>query len=114
MKKLAIERAVEFQTTGAKTLRGVLHQPAEGVPGPAPAVVFFHGFTGNRMESHWMFVRCSRALAEAGVASLRFDFYGSGESDGEFRQMTLTGEIADGRAAVAFLRKQNGIDPQRV
>ena len=45
-----------------------------------------------------MFVKCSRALAQVGVASLRFDFYGSGESDGEFRQMTLRGEIADGRA----------------
>jgi len=61
-----------------------------------------------------MFVKCSRALAQAGVASLRFDFYGSGESDGEFRQMTLRGEIADGRAAVAFLRKQKGIDPKRL
>jgi dipeptidyl aminopeptidase/acylaminoacyl peptidase len=66
------------------------------------------------MESHWIFVKCSRALAQAGVASLRFDFYGSGESDGEFRQMTLRGEIADGRAAVAFLRKQEGIDPERL
>jgi dipeptidyl aminopeptidase/acylaminoacyl peptidase len=69
---------------------------------------------GNRMESHWMFVKCSRALARAGFASLRFDFYGSGESEGEFRQMSLRGEIADGRAAVAFLRAQAGIDPERV
>ena len=61
-----------------------------------------------------MFVKCSRALAQVGVASLRFDFYGSGESDGEFRQMTLRGEIADGRAAVAFVRRQKGIDPKRV
>ena len=114
MKKPAIEQSVEFLTSAGKTLRGVLHLPAAAPRDPAPAVVLFHGFTGNRMESHWMFVKCSRALAQAGVASLRFDFYGSGESDGEFRQMTLRGEIADGRAAVAFLRKQKGIDPKRV
>jgi dipeptidyl aminopeptidase/acylaminoacyl peptidase len=66
------------------------------------------------MESHWMFVKCSRALAQAGIASLRFDFFGSGESDGEFRQMTLRGEIAEGRAAVAFMRQQKGVDPERV
>jgi dipeptidyl aminopeptidase/acylaminoacyl peptidase len=48
-----------------------------------------------------------------GVASLRFDFYGSGESDGEFRHMTRRGEIADGCTAVAFLRTQKGIDPKR-
>ena len=114
MKKPAIEQSVEFQTSSGKTLRGVLHVPAAAHPHPAPAVVLFHGFTGNRMESHWMFVKCSRALAQVGVASLRFDFYGSGESDGEFRQMTLRGEIADGRAAVAFVRRQKGIDPKRV
>jgi len=61
-----------------------------------------------------MFVKCSRALAQAGFASLRFDFCGSGESDGEFRDVTLRGEIADGRATVAFLRRQAGIDPERV
>jgi len=114
MRKPALERPVEFLTGGGKTLRGVLHLPAAAASAPAPAVVLFHGFTGNRMESHWMFVKCSRALAQAGIASLRFDFYGSGESDGEFRQMTLSGELAAGRAAVAFLRKQAGIDPQRV
>jgi uncharacterized protein len=114
MKKPAIEQSVEFQTRKGKTLRGVLHLPVHSPAQTSPAVVLFHGFTGNRMESHWMFVKCSRALAQAGIASLRFDFYGSGESDGEFRQMTLGGEIADGRAAVAFMRKQRGIDSGRV
>jgi dipeptidyl aminopeptidase/acylaminoacyl peptidase len=92
----------------------MLHLPAAAVKQPAGGVVLFHGFTGNRMEAHWIFVKCSRALAQAGIASLRFDFYGSGESDGEFREMSLRGEIADGRAAVAFLRGQPGIDPERV
>jgi dipeptidyl aminopeptidase/acylaminoacyl peptidase len=108
------ERLVEFLNPAGKTLRGMLHLPATAMKRPAPSVVFFHGFTGNRMESHWMFVKCSRSLAQAGFASLRFDFYGSGESDGEFRQMSLRGEIADGRAAVAFLRRQAGINPERV
>jgi hypothetical protein len=114
MNNPVIERFVEFPTRPGKTLRGMLHLPAAALMLRAPGVVLFHGFTGQRMESHWMFVKCSRALAQAGVASLRFDFYGSGESDGEFREMTLRGEIADGRAAVAFLRAQTEIDPARV
>jgi uncharacterized protein len=78
-----------------------------------PGVVFFHGFTGDRMESHWIFVKCARALAKAGIASLRFDFYGSGESEGEYREASLRGEIADARAAVNFFRCQ-GIDADRL
>jgi len=107
-------RSLEFPNPAGKTLRGMLHLPSAVLEQPAPGVVFFHGFTGDRMESHWMFVKCSRALAQAGVASLRFDFYGSGESDGEFREMTLSREIADGRGAVTILRGQTGIDPERV
>lgn len=60
-----------------------------------------------------MFVKCARALAKAGIASLRFDFYGSGESEGEFREVTLDGEIADARAAIEFFRRWVTIDPAR-
>jgi hypothetical protein len=111
----ASESYAEFPNRQAKVLRGMLHRPAGVFNRPRlPGVVMFHGFTADRMESHWMFVKCSRALAEAGIASLRFDFSGSGESDGNFREVTLRGEIADGHAAVEFFRAQNGIDPEHV
>ena len=96
-------------------MRGMIHRPkAPSARRRAPGVVFFHGFTGDRMESHWIFVKCARALAGAGIASLRFDFYGSGESEGEFREVTLQGELSDARAAVEFFRRQKGIDPKRI
>jgi fermentation-respiration switch protein FrsA (DUF1100 family) len=113
MKNPGTESFVEFPNRAGRALRGMMHRPAGGRR-HTPAIAMFHGFTGNRMESHWIFVKCSRALAKAGIGSLRFDFYGSGESDGDFREVTLRGEISDGRAAVAFLRRQKGIDPARV
>ncbi len=114
-----METFVEFHNSRRKWLRGMMHFPEHARSrGKAsrrlPGVVLFHGFTGDRMESHWMFVKCSRALAAAGIASLRFDFYGSGESEGDFREVTLSGEIADARVAVGFFRRQTGIDPRRV
>jgi hypothetical protein len=66
------------------------------------------------MESHWLFIKCARALADAGIASLRFDFYGSGESEGEFREVTLRGEMADAADAADFFRKQKGVDGSRL
>jgi pimeloyl-ACP methyl ester carboxylesterase len=111
-----MELLVQFRNRSGKWLRGMIHRPAgRGAGGRrAPGVIFFHGFTGDRMESHWLFVKCSRALARAGIASLRFDFYGSGESEGEFGEVTLDGEISDARAAVEFFGRQKGIDARRL
>jgi uncharacterized protein len=111
-----IEEHVQFRNAAKKWLRGMIARPRRNARarGGTPGVVFFHGFTADRMESHWLFVKCSRALARAGIASLRFDFYGSGESDGEFREATLQGEVSDALAAVKFFRRQKGIDRGRV
>src|SRR5437867_11466797 len=110
-----METFVQFPNRSKKWLRGVIHRPERArARRGGPGVVLFHGFTGDRMESHWLFVKCARALARAGVASLRFDFFGSGESDGTFRQATLQGEIEDARAAVNFFRRQKGIHQERI
>jgi uncharacterized protein len=110
-----METLVQFRNPSRKFLRGMIHRPAgRGPRRGVPGAVLLHGFTGDRMESHWIFVKCSRALARAGIASLRFDFYGSGESEGEFSEMTLETEAADALAAVDFLRRQRGINPRRL
>lgn len=106
------ETLVEFPNARGRFLRGMLHQPAG--TRRAPGVIFFHGFTGDRMESHWIFIKCARALASKGIASLRFDFYGSGESEGNFHEATLQSEIADARSAVRFMQRQKGIDAARL
>jgi pimeloyl-ACP methyl ester carboxylesterase len=105
-----VERPIWFENEG-QTIRGMLHAPR---PGPAPCVVFCHGFTGNRIEAHCIFVKCARALCEAGMAALRFDFRGSGESDGRFEDMTVPGEIRDALAALEFARAQPEVDALRV
>jgi uncharacterized protein len=98
------EERVTIPSQG-KMMIGTLALP-EG--GPAPVVLLFHGFTGTRDElpipgtKDGVFSRTARALAEAGYASLRVDFIGSGESDGEFADTTYEGQVADGLAALAF------------
>ena len=92
VKHIALRRA-------GLTLRGVLEKQGDG---PAPLVIMLHGF-GGRMDAFpggWM-QEWNDALIAAGFATLRFDFSGHGDSDGEFRDMTLFSEIED---AAAFLR----------
>jgi alpha-beta hydrolase superfamily lysophospholipase len=47
-------------------------------------VVFCHGFQGTTSGPRRLFVRLARELANHGIGSLRFDQYGSGNSDGDF------------------------------
>lgn len=73
-----------------------------------------HGFTGNKLEAHFIFVKTARALAVAGIAAFRFDFRGSGESGGEFGEMTVPGEILDARKALSFVARYPAVDPRRL
>lgn len=47
--------------------------------------------------------RISRLLAQLGIAVLRFDFTGLGNSEGDFAQTSFTTDVADVQAAVTFL-----------
>jgi len=57
-----------------------------------------------------MFVNAARRFAEAGIASLRFDFRGRGDSAGESAATDLDGMIADLLAAAKFVRSETGIE----
>ncbi len=99
------EEVITFDSQGGKVV-GTLSLPDGD---PAPIVLLFHGFTGTRDElpvattSEGVFSRTARLLADAGYASLRIDFRGSGESDGDFADTTFEGQVADGLKAVEVM-----------
>lgn len=93
-------------------LRGMVHKP-NVVDGKVPLVVMFHGFTGNRIEG-CIFTSISKELEKSGIASARFDFVGSGESDGNFEDMCLKSEIEDGKAILDFVKELDFVDSNRI
>ena len=97
-----MERYVECVSRGL-TLRGMLHVP-DGREGKLPFVILFHGFCDDRNEINFVHTELSRRLCERGIASVRFDFAGSGESDGRFEDMTVSGEVADGMAILDYVK----------
>jgi dipeptidyl aminopeptidase/acylaminoacyl peptidase len=109
--KPMIEKQVLF-TVRRQKLYGMLHLPKGRQP--FPAISMFHGFTGQRIESHQLFVKTARKLALAGLAVLRFDFRGSGESEGNFFNMTISGEIEDALASLDFLSQQPEVNKNRL
>lgn len=69
-------------------------------------VLFCHGFRGERTGPNRTFVTAARRLARQGVASLRFDQAGSGDSEGDFLESRFTDWIATIRAITEELEAE--------
>ncbi len=108
-----MERYVELKT-GKGTLRGMLHLPDNAEGDKYPGVILYHGFSGDRMEPGFMFVRFSRLLADHGIASVRFDFLGSGESDGSFTDMTFSNEVKQASLIMDYFKNLDVIDEHNI
>lgn len=91
---------VRFPGGNGYELAGILDLPADPGSG-APVVVFSHCFTCNKDLK--AIVRLGRDLAARGVSVLRYDMTGLGNSDGDFSKTDFTTNLADLRAAVAYM-----------
>jgi len=108
----AMTREVTFQIDGL-TLEGVLHGAggAQGRPVPGAVVCHPHPLYGGDMDSAVVVAVCD-ALSTHGIAALRFNFRGTGGSQGSHGGGR--DERMDARAALDFLTSQPGIDPRRL
>jgi uncharacterized protein len=92
---------------------GMLHLPTTLSAAPFPCVVLLHGFTGTHLEPHRIFALMARLLAQNNIAAFRFDFRGSGDSEGSFDQMTATREREDVVAALRMLETRPDLHRER-
>ncbi len=88
----------EFRGSEGQVLAGRLHLPAVE---PSACAVFAHCFTCSKDSRAARYI--SSALAEKGIATLRFDFTGLGESEGEFETTTFSHNVGDVVAAARAL-----------
>lgn len=63
--------------------------------------------------AHGLFERLAGALADHGVASLRYDPRGCGESDGAWERTALFTRIDDARDAIGAMRSRRELDLRR-
>lgn len=110
------ERRVEIDNQGWKLI-GEFRRAEKAATGPA--VLLLHQAGGSRGE----FKELAESLAAKGIASLRLDLRGHGESinkakfgppfDEKMRSI-LIGTDSDIGAGISFLRAQDGTDPKRI
>lgn len=82
-------------------IQGFLHKPDKS----NKILIMHHGFTGNHIDAHFMFTRFARLMAKNGIAVLRYDFVGSGNSTGEFSEMTFTDELEQAQQVFDEVKK---------
>lgn len=105
-----VEKVFTYENEG-REINGVIALPKEG--GKHPLVVMNHGFAGSKEEGIG-FVSISRALAEKGIAAVRFDFSGCGESVVPFSEFSLTHNISDSNAVLHYVLETENIDKDRL
>ena len=87
--------------------------PANNNGKAMPLVVIAHGHGGSREEGG-SFPRVAADLAAIGIASIRMDFPGCGDSTESFTENNLSNMLLDLQAARVFAEAQIDIDETRV
>jgi len=94
---------LEFANADGQRLAGLLETPPEGTT-IARYALFAHCFTCGKDIAAAS--RISRALAAGGIAVLRFDFTGLGNSDGDFANTSFSSNVQDLVSAAAALTRE--------
>ena len=100
---------------GAVTLAGTLAVPPTGRTAPAVVLVSGTGPVDRNVTfaGHTLFRVTAHQLARAGIASLRFDKRGVGESEGDFSAAGPDDFVADVIGAVEYLVDGEGFAGER-
>ena len=114
------ERRVQFPGAGGVTIGATLAAPSSAVAGPVPGVLVVAGFGPADREgvassggvADPLYRDLSQALAGAGMASLRYDKRGTGQSVlPPDQRLSFDDLVADARAGLTFLGERREVDP---
>jgi putative redox protein len=92
-------KRIRFENAHGQQLAALLNLPLDDAP--VAYALFAHCFTCSKDFKAVNTI--SRALAAAGIAVLRFDFTGLGESEGEFADTNFSSNVEDLVAAADFM-----------
>jgi len=94
-----MQERIEFSNKKGDKLVGILSDP-----GSKTVVVMCHGFTTGKDSSTNK--RLENEFNDKGLATFRFDFFAHGESEGDFKDITISEATEDVLCAIALVRER--------
>lgn len=102
-----MEEHLFFKNSSGKELFGAIHYP--GNPGNK-GVLICHPLFEEKLHVHRVLVDLARFLSSSGFKVMRFDYFGDGDSAGEFEEATVETRLADIGSALEFFRKEAALE----
>lgn len=95
--------------SGPNTLSGTITKPKDA-EGKLPVAVLLHGLS---TDSNWC-IDIAWFLAGEGIASVRFDFAGTGASTGAQENMTVGSEVANTIDVLDYVKRLSFVDSDNI
>ena len=95
-------KKVSFNNSKGDRLCGIILNPSGSQD--KPIIILAHGFSTTKNTNTW--TALAPRLAEHAISTFRFDFYGHGESEGKFEDITISEAVDDILQAIKYLKSQ--------
>ncbi|MBI3412720.1 MAG: alpha/beta fold hydrolase [Candidatus Aenigmarchaeota archaeon] len=92
---------INFEGHDGNLLSGVLHKSKKD---DNSIVISVHGFGADK--NYWIIKELSKYLDKKEIASMRFDFMGAGDSEGDVKDSTIEQMVGDLNAAVKYAKEK--------
>jgi len=94
-----------FYQSGGKKIFGYMHSPKEKYPRNI-GIVVCAPHAEEKLNSHRFLYNLSNELSKNGYHVIRFDYFGHGDSEGDFRDMTIQSMIDNTSTFINFFTER--------
>jgi pimeloyl-ACP methyl ester carboxylesterase len=96
-----MKEKLHFKSSKGTRLCGILSNPTDDRA--KPVIILCHGFSTSKDGR--TYIRLEEILNEHGISTFRFDFFGHGESEGPFEEITTSEAVDDVLNAIEFIKE---------
>ncbi len=103
---------ITFKNSKGQVLSGIIRYSDPVVPTKYPVIIILHGFAESKHND--LAADLANNLIYPNFLTLRFDFHGHGDSEGEFEEHTIKQQVDDVLAALDFVSDLPYADKDRI